>query len=84
MERWIIKTTMDEVSIEKETKELGKEFERIKAVVFAILGNHPIGITEVELLAKLPEGVDKQAVQNIMSFLVIEQTVETIVAYRKV
>jgi len=84
MERWIIKTTMDEVSIEKETKELGKEFERIKAVVFDILGNHPIGITEVELLAKLPKDVDKQAVQNIMSFLVIEQSVETIVAYRKV
>jgi len=83
MERWIVKTTMDDTSIKRESMEMAKELDRLKAVVLDILGKYPNGITENELLAKLPQNIDKDAVQNIMPFLFIEGLVVASVGYLK-
>jgi len=83
MEKWIVKTAMDEASIKRESMEMAKELDHLKAVVLDILGKYPNGITENELLAKLPQNIDKDAVQNIMPFLFIEGLVVTSVGYLK-
>lgn len=72
---------MDKSFIEKETVKMGKEFDRLKALIINILRNYSNGITEDALLHELPANEDHDAVRYILSFLTFEQSVKTTVGY---
>jgi len=78
---WTVKTTLDKGFLEKETKKMGEEFNRLKDLINNVLRKYPFGITEDALLHELPANEDHEAVRYILSFMTFEQSVKTTVGY---